>query len=336
MSLVEESIRHQVFVEGFKNQQEEETLSLVVPILLKVFMDGLNATNASSLRELPWEQARRRIDDMASQLREVGARNVEPFRQQLVDFAGHEYRFQNSSLESNEVSVFQSRPADQVFVQAEETPVASSGENLSTLMLFWTGAMASKTDNLLRRGYANGTSNSDLISQFRGTRARGYKDGLLGAGLRRDIRYSTANAAQHVSAVGRMAAMEDAGVERYEWVSVLDSKTSSTCRALDGDVFKVNKGPLPPIHPNCRSTISPLKQGQKPSRRKNYYEWLQDQPTPFQDEVLGPTRGKLFREGGISPTKFADLQLNRYFKPRTLKEMEQLAPVVFDTAGVEI
>jgi len=67
----------------------------------------------------------------------------------------------------------------------------------------------------------------------------------------------------------------------------------------------------------------------------SYYAWLKRQPRGFQEEVLGKTRAMLFREGGLSAQQFADLNLDRKFKPRTLDEMRRLRPVVFDRAGVE-
>jgi SPP1 gp7 family putative phage head morphogenesis protein len=45
---------------------------------------------------------------------------------------------------------------------------------------------------------------------------------------------------------------------RYRYVATLDTRTSSICRALDGQEFEYGKGPLPPQHFNCRSTTVPV------------------------------------------------------------------------------
>lgn len=54
---------------------------------------------------------------------------------------------------------------------------------------------------------------------------------------------------------------ESYGVESYEFVAVMDNRTSSVCRSLNGEVFKMNDfAPgtnAPSMHPNCRSTIVP-------------------------------------------------------------------------------
>lgn len=50
------------------------------------------------------------------------------------------------------------------------------------------------------------------------------------------------NAAVQASNLGRMIAMEDAGVEKYRIVAILDRRTSTICRALDGKEFAVSNG----------------------------------------------------------------------------------------------
>jgi len=46
--------------------------------------------------------------------------------------------------------------------------------------------------------------------------------------------------------------------KKYRYVATLDTRTSSICRALDGQEFPYGKGPTPPQHFNCRSTTVPV------------------------------------------------------------------------------
>lgn len=52
------------------------------------------------------------------------------------------------------------------------------------------------------------------------------------------------------------------GIKKYEYMAYLDNKTSKDCRRLDGKTFDVEDAKagvsLPPMHPNCRSTIIPF------------------------------------------------------------------------------
>lgn len=123
---------------------------------------------------------------------------------------------------------------------------------------------------------------------------------------------------------------------------------NSQCRTLDQQVFELGKGPRPPLHHNCRSTVLIVlkdeyagrgninKRASKdgPVDNESYYSWLNKQPKDFQDDVLGETRGKLLRSGGLSADKFAALQLDKNFKPLTLDEMRSREPMAFKKAGL--
>jgi SPP1 gp7 family putative phage head morphogenesis protein len=63
-----------------------------------------------------------------------------------------------------------------------------------------------------------------------------------------------------VNQISNMAAMNvyEANTditEKYQYVATLDARTTAICRALDGQMFEYGKGPEPPQHFNCRSTI---------------------------------------------------------------------------------
>lgn len=66
--------------------------------------------------------------------------------------------------------------------------------------------------------------------------------------------------------------------------------------------------------------------------KTSYQEWLKGQKPELQDDILGPARGKLFREGGITLDKFVD-DSGRQF---TLEELGQFDKQAFEDAGLEV
>jgi len=68
--------------------------------------------------------------------------------------------------------------------------------------------------------------------------------------------------------------------------------------------------------------------------KQSYYDWLKTQDEHFQIDALGPTRAKLFRNGGLSAERFAQLNLGTNFEPLTLAEMRKLEPKAFERAGL--
>lgn len=136
----------------------------------------------------------------------------------------------------------------------------------------------------------------------------------------------------------------------YEWIAVLDSRTSLICASRDGTIYPFTddpeKSPKPPAHFSCRSSISPrLKpefegKGTKLERRKatgskgvttvqqktTYESWLTRQSAGFQDDVLGKTKGRLFRRGKLELDKFVDSS----GKTLTIDQLRKIEPDVFN------
>jgi SPP1 gp7 family putative phage head morphogenesis protein len=174
-----------------------------------------------------------------------------------------------------------------------------------------------------------------------GTRARGYSDGVLQT-TRRNAETVVRTAVQHVSNAARSETINGlkAVVKGVQWVSVLDSRTTLYCQGMDGKVLPIDDGPRPPAHFNCRSTVVPVVKswkelgldfqelpestraslnGQVPARI-TYEKWLKGQSAGFQDDVLGPSRGKMFRSGKIRVEQFTDDR----GKTLTLKQLRKL------------
>lgn len=146
----------------------------------------------------------------------------------------------------------------------------------------------------------------------------------------------------------------DAGIGQELFVATLDANTTPLCQSLDGGVYDVDDGPQPLLHYNCRSIRVPYIDGgaigDRPAttatmksldgltgnaRRKaaaemtgrvpartTYQTWLQGQSKDFQDEVLGPTRGDLFRSG-VKLTQFVDSAGDQL----TLDELNGVTPL---------
>lgn len=114
---------------------------------------------------------------------------------------------------------------------------------------------------------------------------------------------------------------------------------SPICRGRDGMIMPLERAVYPPYHFNCRSSFEIVYDGYTAPKQRasehgvvenqTYYEWLKEQPPEYQDEVLGKTRAKLFRDGGLSLQRFKELQLDKNFTPLTLDEMKALEPTAF-------
>ena len=75
------------------------------------------------------------------------------------------------------------------------------------------------------------------------------------------IRTESAYVANQTTAI----AYEECGIERYEYIATLDSRTSEKCGNLDGQIIDLDKKEVgvnyPPTHPHCRSSVAPVIDG---------------------------------------------------------------------------
>lgn len=201
-------------------------------------------------------------------------------------------------------------------------------------------------------GFVEGETIDQMVRRLRGTRALGYADGLMEID-RRGAEALVRTAVNHTANYARQAVFEANPdlIEEWEFVATLDGRTTLTCAGLSGQTFKLGAGPQPPRHWGCRSTSVPVlkaawgalglsKSEIDPGTQASmdgqvaaditYSQWLKGKPAAFQDEILGPARGKLFREGGLALDRFVDRKGREY----TLEELRKRDAAAFEKAGM--
>jgi SPP1 gp7 family putative phage head morphogenesis protein len=124
-------------------------------------------------------------------------------------------------------------------------------------------------NNTMKEGIARGETVDELVKRVRGTRANGFKDGVMKTSRAKAealVRTST----QQVSNNARRATYENNTdvIKAVQQVSTLDLRTSDICIARSGLQWSLpNYEPIghsiphkggPPVHWNCRSTEIPV------------------------------------------------------------------------------
>lgn len=349
------SVRHAVLLERLKAGQTRKILAFLREmdreVRSRLSGDELTGVQRGRLELL--------LADIGAAIETILQRATRRLTADLRDISAAEAAFQARALtEAVQNPRWEAAlPAPQqihaaVFAAPLAARGAAGGKLLDAFLRDFTQTQVDAVTGVIRRGVFEGKTNAELVREIRGTRALRYSDGIL-ATTKRQAEAVVRTAVQHVSHVARLETMaaNATAVKQYEWVSTLDNRTSEICQSLSGQRFPVGEGPVPPAHVNCRSTIVPvlderfafLREGATQSSqfgpvdaKLTYFEWLKRQPAPFQDAVIGPTRGKLLRNGGLSAKRFAELQLSRNFQPLTLAEMQRLEPLAFQRANIEL
>jgi hypothetical protein len=181
------------------------------------------------------------------------------------------------------------------------------------------------------------------LRDIRGTKALKYADGFLDVD-RHKLDAVVRTALSHTAQTTRTRFVEEnediLGDEM--WVSTLDGKTSPECRARDHLLYtKVDHKPVGHsvpwragpgrLHWCCRSTSIALLKGHKSlygsraaaggqvDANLSYNDWLKQQSPTVQDEVLGKTKGDLYRAGKHDASIFT----NDKGRMLTLKQMAE-------------
>lgn len=217
--------------------------------------------------------------------------------------------------------------------------IAMSRPFQGKLLKEWMGDLeatrAARIRDGIRIGMVEGQTTDQIVRRVMGIKAEGYADGLLNRS-RHDIEAVVRTAISHTAQGARDAYYQANSdiIAEVRWLSTLDGRTSSACRLRDRLVYTCDthqpvghkvpwlSGPGR-LHFNCRSTSTPIikgweelrlskglpestrasMDGQVP-RSTSYGEWLKGQSAARQDQVLGPTRGKLLRDGGLTMDEF--------------------------------
>jgi SPP1 gp7 family putative phage head morphogenesis protein len=272
-------------------------------------------------------------------------------RQELRDLARYEVEFQRRLIGRSVPVEF-----DMVTPSAEMlNSVVHSRPFQGRLLREWLSELDQgrqrRVRDAVRLGMVEGQTTEQIVRRIRGTRALNFRDGVMEIS-RRGAEAMVRTATAHTASAAREMLFRENGdmIKGVQWVATLDTRTCETCMGLDGRVFEIDRGQRPPAHIGCRCATSPVLKswrelgididdappgtrasmnGQVP-QTQSYGEWLRNQPAEVQNEALGPTRGRLFRSGGLDVDRFTDTRGNQL----TLDQLRAREAEAFERAGV--
>lgn len=279
----------------------------------------VTATRSPSRVQALVDVVKRVSDSLSSELLETLTDEVSSLVEYEVEFQGRSSRTRGLAHPS----------VKEVSREIGTTPVCGR------LLREWCDDVAyvlfRRTRDSVRAGVSEGFPEEVLVTSIVGTRSLKYKDGAVES-VRRDVAGLAQTVVTRATVLAKTSMFElnDGVYDREQWCSVVDGSTSGPCRAHDGQVFKLGDGPRPPAHWRCRATILGLLKGSPPPSRETYGKWLSRQTAETQDDVLGPSQAKLWREGGLKLDRFVDRTGAAY----TLDELRTRERAAFVRAGL--
>ncbi|MDH4581384.1 hypothetical protein E8F20_05775 [Pseudomonas sp. BN415] len=353
--LADAEVAHAISLQRFSNG----VVRRMIALLNRVDNDLFAQLMAAIERMPPGAFTVQRLDQLLQSVQALNAqayatlrRELEAEMQAYVEYEAHyQYQLLTTVIPQPVQAVIPINTvnAQQVYAAAMARPF--QGKLLSEFTRDMEAARMTRVRDAIRIGFVEGETVDQMIRRIRGTRTGGYADGLLEID-RRGAEAIVRTAVNHLSNFTRQAfyAANDDLIEEWQFLATLDGRTTITCASLSGKTFPIGQGPMPPRHINCRSTSTPvIKSWEELGLTKeeigkgtqasmdgyvaddiSYSDWLRNKPAAFQDEVLGVTRGKLFRDGKVNIDKFTNDKGNVY----TLEQLRKRDADLFERVGI--
>lgn len=345
MSLTSAFISHQIWLQ----RTASHDANLVEPFM-KQMRDGIRASVLSFGDD---SRTAARLNKMLREIENVlyGITSAwdDKLLEDMKELAKYEADWTTRTLTANVDANFTTPSPEQVWSAIKFQPLALDNRPVDFIKLLdnWSDVEVSRLVTGVKSGFVQGLTTRDIVKQVVGA-------GGLADVSERNAKAVVKTAINHVSTVAKDATYDKNSdvVEGYELVVTLDSRTSAICRGWpQGKVYRLTDDyqPKPPFHVACRTTTAPvvssefdfLDAGAKRAARgadggtqadasTSYYDFLKRQPAWFVDEALGPIRGKIFRNSGMTPDEFRAASVDGFGRPLTLKEMAEMDNKVAD------
>lgn len=326
-TLRDDAVRHAIYVERFKASEVRK----IAKFLKRVEADIVNqlAENPETLTEWGTRRLKAMLREVRAIHNEIYKELDETFIADLTDLLDVEATFAVGSLTAATPMVYNYVAPSPETIRSAVFSRPFAGKLLREWVKDLDTLTVSRIEGAIKQGVVEGETYPQIIRRVK--TASGINQRAARAMVTTAVNHITTQAREQV-----YKANEDV-LEGVQWLSTLDGKTSDICKARDGKVFPVGSGPRPPAHPHCRSTTVPVTKAAKfypgdadPLTRsamdgkvagdETYATWLKKQPASFQNEVLGRTKAKLFRDGKLTLDKFVNMQTGENFSVADLKK----------------
>lgn len=351
-TLFDNGVGHAVDLEIYSNSVVRRVIAIlnrVEPDLIAQIADARARLSAESFTV-------ERLDQLLQSARLI---NSQAYRQvyTLMESEMRELTDYEGGFQAQQLTLVQ--PLQVALINSGEVAAAALSRPFQgRLLREWVSGLEAESARALRDavriGYIEGETTEQIVRRIRGTRSVRYTDGILEI-QRRHAKTVVITAVAHTASYARDALFEENAdiVKGVRYTATLDMRTTVLCASRDGNLYLTGKPkPSIPAHMRCRSVYVPVTKsfaelgldgedvlpagmtrssldGYVP-QTTTYQKWLERQSIERQNEVLGETKAKLFREGNLPLTRFIARDGHEY----TLDELRARDAAAFAKAGL--
>lgn len=310
-------LRHQIYLQRYVNATSKKVVKNLKKIKKDVRLRILEEENVENLVRMKKLQ-----QDINAIISNLSTEKV--MEESLKEVVDYEVDFYERVLQST-ISVDLNKVSTDVVIASmgknKTTLIAGKNTqklNISGLIKKFDKSVKKQARNIITEGLINGES-IDQISR-KVTRISSNKNAAHAKSMvSTAINHSTSSARAAIHKENKKVLFGEI------YLATLDSDTTLICIGFDKNYFRINQGPIPPMHYRCRSIRVPRVkkkyavpgfEGERPSTGSSgrkpvpgtttYNSFLKQQSEEFQNDVLGKTRAELFRAGKVKADQFTD------------------------------
>lgn len=342
--LQDEAIRHLVFMQRYSDGEVRRLLAFLnkelYPALIAKVASTMAATTVKGVGRNV--QSTQKLANLVKQISKITNTKMSDARARLVDsltdFASSEAETVQAGLRNKLPAIIDVSQPPAALLKSIVTARPMRGQHIRDHFNTLSKSLQTKVVSAVNVGLAEGQSTDQITkAALRATNTS-----------RNQVKTIVQTAVTHTSSHAREETYKanDDMVKGVRYLATLDSVTSIICGALDGQIFRVGSGPRPAMHPNCRSTTTPVLKsfeelgfkglkdvpestraglnGQVPAKT-TYEDWLKRQSVADQNRILGKGKADLFRKG--TPLKKFTSAGNKPFTLGQLRKRDGLKPL---------
>lgn len=172
--------------------------------------------------------------------------------------------------------------ANRLWATINNAPIGGVGQEPKNIMTTFVSSAGSKIVSKFKQAWAEGWTLNELRNNIIGTSNQQYKNGIL-RNIRNNFNAAIATWMQHITSFVSQA-VNSLFYDRYQWVSVMDGRTTPICIERNGNVYEYGNGPKPPAHYRCRSRTIPLM-AEVALPMPTFDAWFKEQPVEVQRDL---------------------------------------------------
>lgn len=280
MRLFDAIVRHQLFLEGLKNGRRDELKTKFIEVD-KELRELLALVPFGNLAEMN----KRQLRELVRGMREVMDKVFDPYVARMVQWFEFYMREDRQTMAQVfgqfSETVAPPEPA-RMWSTVVNAPMGANGLLMLVALGLSMGGTKSRIERTVTQGYVNAWTKEELAANIGGAQ---FMKGSELAKAFNGVNSTQNTIIQHIAAQSNFMVAKTA-FDEYEWLSILDDGTTNICRSRSGNRYPFGKGPLPPAHVGCRSSIAPVVDGEVVPEEA-YTRWLDTQPPALIHDIFG-------------------------------------------------